>query len=269
MGAYVQGSDGQVRWDESKADPSDSGGSLLNGSGQVIGSNAGVLSGATSAGVGSAPTPNQAAAGGGGGTEDYTDSQHAAAQDANQAAAVAADRAYHEWLARSGDDRLAFEKAKEAAFEAYQTASLGLEALKTAASLQSNPFRQQQYLYGLGNNPYLSGAVGAIAGKYSLPAFQAPQTGSVAGSASLGDLASRIGGTGGGGTPADFQAALDAFPNPNQVVAREYVRLDPSTKNYVLSGLAAKTGLDVGTLDSQIKATLPQFKSPSFGSVAI
>ena len=187
-----------------------------------------------------------------------------------QAASQAAQLAYDYWHSISGNDQLAFNKAQLAAQTAYQQGQLanaqantGVEALKLAASLSGNPFRQQQVLWGVGQNPYLSNAVGAVAGQYDLPKFGAPN-GSAADSATLSDLAGRIGGTS-NGTPGDMQAAVNALPNPNQVVARNFVQMDPATQAYILSGLQAKTGLDTNTLQSEIQGTLPQFKSPSFG----
>lgn len=68
---------------------------------------------------------------------------------------------------------------------------------------------------------------------------------------------------------AAYYQAIDALPNPNQVVARSFVAADPGTQRFVLSGLKAKTGLDTDVIEHQIKAGLPQFKAPSFGSASI
>jgi len=46
-------------------------------------------------------------------------------------------------------------------------------------------------------------------------------------------------------------------------VARNFNKMDPTTKTFVSSGMSAKTGLDMPSINAMIQATLPKFKAPN------
>lgn len=105
---------------------------------------------------------------------------------------------------------------KETLAAQQQKFSQGLSALSLAQSVQANPFKQAQVLYGEGAYGFTP-AMAAAAGMGSpLPSFQAPN-GSAANTATLGWLASQTGGAAGGGgyaTNNDVNASnLQADPN--------------------------------------------------------
>ena len=182
--------------------------------------------------------------------------------------------------------------------------TLGLDALKTAADVQADPFREQEVINGLNAGGY-SNAIDALTGKTNQPAFQAPH-GSAADTRSLGALADRI--TGGTSTPlasgasgsagtgttvtaqggsglfnpgstADGadpvtsslrsfdnqqdQASLAALPDPSKIVGRNFLKEDPTTQQFALSGESAKTGLPMDTVKSIIQAGMPKFDAPT------
>lgn len=144
-----------------------------------------------------------------------------------------------------------------------------LGAITTAASLQANPFRQQQVIGQLG--PLLSGATG-------VPGFSAPNT--VAGVGTQGG--NTQGGMGymqqmiddiragtNGANQTSMDSILNAIPTPNKVDSVDFMRSAPSTQQMVLQGMQEKYGLDPSDSMAQIKNTLPQFTAPTtFGKIA-
>jgi len=150
-------------------------------------------------------------------------------------------------------------------------ANLGLDVMKLVASLQADPFRQQQVINGLNDRGY-SKAVDAARGLSEQPAFQAPN-GSAADTRTLEYLGGRLGS---GSSATDLirqnQAAFDAnmagMPQSGtEVVARSFNKMDTPTKQFILSGISANSGLSMDTENERIQATLPKFRAPS-GSVA-
>lgn len=143
-----------------------------------------------------------------------------------------------------------------------QQADIGLAAIKQAADLQANPFRQQEVLGQLGG--LLSGA--GVAG------FSSPNT--VAGVGTAGGLTP--GGTGMGylqqiiddirspaGNQAKVAGVLDAIPTPNKLDSSEFIRAPKSTQSMVLQGMQEKYGINPDDALKQIQNTLPQFNSPT------
>ena len=197
------------------------------------------------------------------------------------AAQVAYQRTYHQWLATNGDQQLALAQAKQAADEAYRTASLafqkeqqqqnvGIQASQLMASLRgpANAFAAANALYGLNRTTGVPNAVAALAGEYNVPAFQAPQ--SLPQAASLQTLSQQLGaaGTGAGGDmTTQAQQFAAALPTPNKVVGRQFAGLSPDTQQLVLSGYESLGFSPEDTL-ATIKAGLPQFHAPKFGAVA-
>jgi hypothetical protein len=165
-----------------------------------------------------------------------------------------------------------------------QEQQLGLDALKAQATLQSDPFRQQQYQYGLAAGGY-SKAIDAMNGATGFATSQGGQGPSAAGTNTLAYLGGQInqydpshmaafyantmGGTNGspmGTGTSTYNASLNALPgSANQIVGANYLKADKATQDFITSGMSAKTGLDQATIDAQIKKTMPGFNAPSFG----
>ena len=135
-----------------------------------------------------------------------------------------------------------------------------LGAVNAAAALQANPFRQQQVI----------GQLGQVLGGGGVAAFQAPNT--VAGVGTAGG--NTRGGMGylqtliddirdPGANTASMNQVLNAIPTPNKINSTEFLRSAPSTQSMVLQGMTEKYGLDPQDALAQIKATLPQFQSPT------
>ena len=135
-----------------------------------------------------------------------------------------------------------------------------MAAIQQAAQLQANPFRQQQAI----------GQLSRLLGGGGVAAFQAPTT--VAGVGTQG------GNTQGGmgylsqliddirdptSNQASMQGVLDAIPTPNKLNSQDFFNSAPSTQSMVLQGMQEKYGLDPNDALAQIKATLPQFTSPT------
>ena len=132
--------------------------------------------------------------------------------------------------------------------------------ISQAASLQANPFRQQQ-------------AIGQMSGLLSgggVASFQAPNT--VAGVGTAGG--NTQGGMGylqqmiddirsPGANQTSMNSVLDAIPTPTKLDSQSFLRSTPSTQNMVLQGMQEKYGLDPQDSMTQIKATLPQFTAPT------
>ena len=141
-----------------------------------------------------------------------------------------------------------------------------LGAIEAAASLQANPFRQQQVLGQLG--PLLTGVGG-------VPGFAAPNT--VAGVGTQGG--NTQGGLGymqqiiddiknPGANQASVQGVLNAIPTPNKINSQDFLRAAPSTQSMILQGMSEKYGLDPADSLAQIKNTLPSFQAPTtFGTI--
>lgn len=132
--------------------------------------------------------------------------------------------------------------------------------INQAATLQANPFRQQQVIGQMGG--LLQG--GGVAG------FQAPNT--VAGVGTQGG--NMRGGMGylqqmiddirdPSANSASMSNVLGAIPTPNKLNSTEFLRSAPSTQSMVLQGMQEKYGLDPSDSLKQIQNTLPQFNAPT------
>lgn len=140
----------------------------------------------------------------------------------------------------------------------------GLAGLSLAASLNANPFRQAEALYGLNQGGY-SPLMQAVAGKAPLPAFQAPSL-SAADTRSLGFLANQ--GGPGSYTQDQSQQWLNGLPAPHQIDWNALGRATPSAQNLVVSGLSQKWGLDPNDIRAIGQATLPAFQAPTLSGRA-
>lgn len=134
--------------------------------------------------------------------------------------------------------------------------------INMAAAQQANPFRQAQVIGQLGG--LLRG--GGVAG------FQAPgQAQGQTDFSGMGNLQRMIDDIRGGPNAINSQSTqsvLDAIPTPNKLNSVEFGRASPLTQNMVLQGMSEKYGLSPDDSLAQIKATLPQFVSPTtMGSV--
>ena len=146
-----------------------------------------------------------------------------------------------------------------------QTYAQQLGLINQAASLQANPFRQQQAIGQMGN--LLAG--GGVA------SFSAPNTVAGVGTAGgntqggMGYLSQMIDDIKNpGANNASMQGVLDAIPTPTKLNSVEFMRAAPSTQSLVLQGIQEKYGLDPADAQAQIKATLPGFTSPqTYGTV--
>jgi hypothetical protein len=115
-----------------------------------------------------------------GGSQSYDPGAAAAATAASNAATnaanAAADATYKQWLARNGDDRLAFEKATEAWTETFKQGQANnqnaLSYLGLEGSLAGRPANAFTYAHLLTGTPGgLADIVRAAGGAYRLPAF--------------------------------------------------------------------------------------------------
>ncbi|TMC46917.1 MAG: hypothetical protein E6J20_20485 [Chloroflexi bacterium] len=184
----------------------------------------------------------------------------------------------------NGQETLAHQK--QGADILNQERQTGLDALKVVESAQADPFRQQQVINGLSAGGYTK-AIDALNGNGNQPSFQAP-TGSAADSVGIGAMRNRIAGAGlfnpgstaDGGDPvsgaiagsagndnAQMQASLAALPNVNKIVGRNFLKEDPATQQFTLSGESAKNGLSMDTNKAIIQSTMPKFEAPT-GMVA-
>jgi hypothetical protein len=145
-----------------------------------------------------------------------------------------------------------------------QTYAQQMGMINQAASLQANPFRQQQAI----------GQMSRLLNGQGVAGFSAPNT--VAGVGTAG------GNTQGGmgylqqmisdiqnpsSNQASMQSVLNAIPTPNQINSPDFLRSAPSTQNMVLQGMQEKYGIDPNDAMTQIKNTLPQFQAPSLSGV--
>jgi len=76
----------------------------------------------------------------------------------------------------------------------------------------------------------------------------------------------------GAGGAASAQNTMGEWSNirsPQDVVARTYLQSPLAAQNMTTSAISNSTGLDQATVDSQIKAQLPKFTSPSFGLASV
>jgi len=137
-----------------------------------------------------------------------------------------------------------------------------LEAIKAAAALQANPFRQAQVM----------GQLGGVLGGGAVAGFQAPgQATGQSDFSGMGNMQRLIDDIRGGPGAVNSQttdSVLNAIPTPNKLDSVNFLRASPMTQNIVLQGMQEKYGLDPGESLAQIKNTLPQFQSPTtFGGV--
>lgn len=132
--------------------------------------------------------------------------------------------------------------------------------ISQAATLQANPFRQQQAIGQMGN----------LLGGQGVAGFSAPNT--VAGVGVAG------GNTRGGmgylqqmiddirdpsANQASMNQVMQGIPTPNKLNSTEFLRAAPSTQSMVLQGMQEKYGLDPADSLKQIQATMPQFNAPT------
>jgi hypothetical protein len=136
----------------------------------------------------------------------------------------------------------------------------GLQGLQLASSLQANPFRQAQALYGLGQDgytPLLRAAAGTGPG---VTAFQAP-TLSAADTATLPWLAAQ---TGGNSFTADQSTAwMNGLGTPVGTNWPAVNQAGPGATNLVQQGLAQKGGLDPQTIAAIQQQAMPGFQAPT------
>jgi hypothetical protein len=141
-----------------------------------------------------------------------------------------------------------------------------LDAINAAASLQANPFRQQQVI----------GQLGRILGGQPAASFSAPNT--VAGVGTAGGTGPNTGMAymqqliddirNPGANQASVNSVLEGIPTPNKINSQDFLRAAPSTQSMILQGMQEKYGLDPKDSLAQIKNTMPQFASPTtFGTV--
>lgn len=146
-----------------------------------------------------------------------------------------------------------------------QTYTQQLGLINQAASLQANPFRQQQAI----------GQMSRLLGGQGVAGFSAPNTVQGVGIAGgntqggMGYLQQMIDDIRDPTANAQsMNQVLQGIPTPNKLNSVEFLRAAPSTQNMVLQGMTEKYGLDPQDALAQIKATLPGFQAPSsFGSV--
>jgi hypothetical protein len=70
-----------------------------------------------------------------------------------------------------------------------------------------------------------------------------------------------LGPTGTGTAPQTLQAYGAALPTPNKIVARNFMKLDPDTQDFLRSGYRA-TGYSDNQINQAVKQGLPQFGTP-------
>lgn len=146
-----------------------------------------------------------------------------------------------------------------------QTYAQQMGMINAAAQLQANPFRQQQAL----------GQMSRLLSGQGVAGFQAPTTVQGVGTAGgntqggLGYLQQMIDDIRNpAANTASVNQVMQAIPTPNKINSTEFLRAAPSTQNMVLQGMQEKYGLDPQDALTQIKNTLPQFRSPTtFGQV--
>ena len=146
----------------------------------------------------------------------------------------------------------------QAAQQQQYTQQMGMIA--QAASLQANPFRQQQAI----------GQMGRLLGGQGVAGFSAPNTVQGVGTAGgntqggLGYLSQMIQDI---RDPTPNQTSmndvLNGIPTPNKLNSNEFLRAAPSTQSMVLQGMQEKYGIDPNDALAQIKNTLPQFQAPT------
>jgi len=142
----------------------------------------------------------------------------------------------------------------------------GLNAIKLAADLQPNAFRQAQALYGLGQGGFTPLMAAAAGTGPAVTAFQAP-TLSAADTQSLGWLAGQTGA--GSYTQDQAQHWMNTLPTPNQVNWTALNQAGPGATDLVTKGLAAKWGLDEGSIKAIAQQAMPGFQAPTLaGRVA-
>jgi len=136
-----------------------------------------------------------------------------------------------------------------------------LDVAQLAASLQANPFRQQQVL----------GQAQRILAGQPTAGFQAPNTVQGVGTAGgnqyggMGYLQQMVDDI---KNPTPNQTTADQFiantPTPNKIDSTSFLRAAPSTQNILLQAMQEKYGIDPKDAMTQIQNTLPQFQAPTF-----
>jgi len=135
---------------------------------------------------------------------------------------------------------------------------LGL--INQAATLQANPFRQQQAIGQMGN---LLGGQG-VAGFSAPNAVQGVGTAGGNTRGGMGYLSQMIDDIRDpSANQHSMQDVLNGIPTPNKLNSNEFMRAAPSTQSMVLQGMQEKYGLDPNDALTQIKATLPSFQAPT------
>lgn len=190
--------------------------------------------------------PGAGASGSGFGQGEYFNYQ--AGLIANQAAEIAYQRTYHEWLAKNGDAQTAIQAAQQAATQAYQQATIGIQqqqnginAAQLMASLRgpANAFAAANALYGLSRTSGIPNSIAALTGDYAPPSFQAPQAAPTP--ASLGYLAGQLGGT----APSAVSAVSNAYaPPPGGTQVAYQPSTDPKAPGVWDPGSVAPIRLD-------------------------
>ena len=165
--------------------------------------------------------------------------------------------------AMSPEQRALLERARQFDVQA------GLQALETESRLRADPFALERYRRGLSAQGVPT-SINAVAGQGLVAraqGAQGPQPNAPSLQAQQAELQ---------GVPAFGMASanqqLAALPQLNQINARNYMRLDPSGRNYVNSAFrAAGMAGEDADVEEAVRRGLPQFAqrgTPTFGRVA-
>lgn len=156
-----------------------------------------------------------------------------------------------------------------------------MEAMKLLGSLQSNPFAMERVARGIDATGIPNAVRGLMQGG-AIPGFQAPQAKAEAPSLT-GSLGVQNPGQGQGGGPdaadptspnfdpaaaagVNMDATTAAAPAPNKLNGVVYGSAAPSVQNFVKS-LYQSLGYNPDDLTAQLKAQLPGFTAPRYGTV--
>lgn len=156
-----------------------------------------------------------------------------------------------------------------------------MDAMKLLGSLQSNPFAMERVARGIDATGIPNALKGLMQGG-AIPGFQAPQAKpeapSLAGSLGIQNPAQ---GQGGGPATADptsplfdpaaaagvnVDATTAVAPAPNKLNAVSYNGSSPTVQDFIKS-LYASMGYNPDDVASQMKAQLPGFTAPRYGTV--
>lgn len=199
---------------------------------------------------------------------------------ADEHAKAALDREYTRWMISTGNDKFAFDKAKQAYQQTYNqslmeakqrehqdTSAISLLQLLSSLRGPGNAFRYASTLAGMPNG--LRDLVAAASGRFQLPAFGGGLTAAQAGAGTagipglLGDVAA--GGVSGAGLTAADLAGLPAgnqlnAANMNQILKNPYSR-------DLFSGMYEAGGQDPQKVIADYLASLPYQGGPQQGRV--